>query len=48
MLPNMSLWLQNVLIIDSWPHCMKRGQGIPSGGDKGGGERVADVIRIIT
>ena len=26
----------------------ERGQGIPSGGDKRGGERVADVTSIVT
>ena len=33
---------QNVLIINSWPHCMKGGK------DKRGGERDANVTRIIT
>ena len=27
-------WIQNLSIINSWPHDMKRGQGIPNDGDK--------------
>ena len=39
---------QNVLIINSWPHCMKGGKEFRAVGIKEGGERVADVTRIIT
>ena len=43
-----SPWLQNVLIIDSWPHYMKGGNEFRAVGIKEGTERVADVTRIIT
>ena len=41
-------WLQNVLIIISWPHCIKGGKEFRVVGIRDGRERVADVIRIIT
>ena len=41
-------WLQNVLIINSWPHRIKGGKEFRAMGIKEGKERVADVIRIIT
>ena len=43
-----SLWLQNVLILNSWPHCMKGGKDFRALGMKEGGEKVADVTRIKT
>ena len=43
-----SLWLQNVLNINSWPHCMKGGTEVQALGIKEVRERVADVTRIIT
>ena len=42
------LWHQKVLNINSWPHCMKGGKEVQAFGIKEGGERVADVTRIIT
>ena len=41
-------WLQHDLIINSWPHCVKGGKEFRALGIKEGGERVADVTRIIT
>ena len=35
------------LNINSWPHCMKGGKEVQALGIKEGGERVADVTRII-
>ena len=43
-----SPWLQNVLIINSWPHCMKGGKEFRVVGIKEGRERVGDVTMIIT
>ena len=43
-----SPWLLNVLIINSWPDCMKGSKEFRALGIKEGGERVADVTRIIT
>ena len=43
-----SPWLQNVLNIDSWSHCMKGGKEFRAVGIKERRERVADVTRIIT
>ena len=43
-----SQWLPNVMIINSWPHCMKGGKELQEVGIKEGAERVADVTRIIT
>ena len=45
---DLSHWLQNVLIINSWPHCMKRGREFRAVGIKTGGERVANVTRFIS
>ena len=45
---SISMWLQNVLNINSWPQCMKVGKEVQPLGTKEGGERVADVTRIIT
>ena len=41
-------WFQNVLIINSWPYYMKGGKEFRAVGIKEGGDRVADVTRIIT
>ena len=45
---NSSPWLQNVLIINSRPHRIEEGKEFRAVGIKEGGERVADVTRIIT
>ena len=44
---HITLWLQNILNINSWPHFMKGGKEVQALGIKEGGERVADVTRII-
>ena len=43
-----ALWLRHVLNINSWPHRMKGGKEVQALGIKEGGERVADVTRILT
>ena len=48
LIKKMTPWLQNVLTINSWPHCIKGGKEVQALGIKEGGERVTDVIRIIT
>ena len=45
---SLSPWLQNVLIINSWPRCMKGVKEFRALGIKEGGERVAEVTRIMT
>ena len=43
-----SHWIQNILIIDSWTYWVKGGMVFRKMGIKEGGERVTNVIRIIT
>ena len=41
-------WLQNVLIINSWPHWIKEGKEFRAVGIRYEGERIADITRIVT
>ena len=43
-----SHWIQNLLINNSWPHYMKGGRLFRTMGIKEGGERATNMTKIIT